>query len=250
MVSLIQKTKPYDKLAVIYNRLMDHVNYPEWCLYIQSFFSLADIETTTILDISCGTGNLLKYLKPNTYRIYGCDYSPSMVYEARRINKFPLFISDGRQIAAKSNTFHVVLFLYDSLNYLLDHASIKKLFREVRRVLITGGLFIFDIVTDKQCKNYYRDFYENEYWGNCGYNRHSYYRPELTLQFNEFHINLDGAQYRELHRQRIYSVTELAELVKTSDLLLLKTTMNFSVSNKKENSDRIHFICKKNGCKR
>jgi SAM-dependent methyltransferase len=242
----MQKIKPYDKLASIYDRLMEHVNYPHWCQYIQTFFPCADIQVNTILDLSCGTGNLITCFHNYSYKIYGCDYSPSMVYEAKKKNRFPLFITDGCSMAIKNNTFNVILFMYDSLNYLLNSESVAKLLREVKRVLTPGGLFIFDVVTDFHCRTYYNDYHENEFWDGIGYNRHGYYLPDSFLQINEFQIIEVDKHYLEIHQQKIYSIREISGLIKTSGLAILQITEDFSLTTGSEKSERIHFICKKN----
>ena len=80
----MQKTIPYDKLSLIYDRLMDHVDYKFWSSYIRSFFRYADIKVKNVLDISCGTGNLLTYLVKTKYNFTGCDVSKDMLREATR----------------------------------------------------------------------------------------------------------------------------------------------------------------------
>ena len=118
--------------------------------------------------------------------------------------------------------------------------------REANRVITPGGLLIFDVVTDFHCRTYYKDSYENEFWAGIGYHRHSYYLPESFLQINEFQIIEKDNRYSEIHQQKIYSIKEISSLVKESGFALHKLTEDFSLTTGSENSERIHFICKKN----
>ena len=49
---------PYQGLAPIYDYVMDHVNYGEWAAYIHALFARFAPDTTRVVDLACGTGNV------------------------------------------------------------------------------------------------------------------------------------------------------------------------------------------------
>ena len=80
----LQKVRPYEKLAKVYDIIMSHVNYRRWARYIVRLCKWAEISDTAILDISCGTGSLGFELYKLGYKPYLFDASHAMVYQARQ----------------------------------------------------------------------------------------------------------------------------------------------------------------------
>ena len=78
----MEVTKPYTKLAVIYDRLMDHVDYVDWGEYILNLIIESGVNINSLIDLSCGTGSLLAYLQGKIEILYGCDSSKEMISEA------------------------------------------------------------------------------------------------------------------------------------------------------------------------
>lgn len=244
----MKNVKPYSKLAEIYDNLMDHVDYKKWSNYVKSFFNKADRNIQNILDLSCGTGSLLEYYCKMKYKCIGCDYSLSMIREAKnkdRLKGMPFFNGDAVNIALIDESVDVILFLYDSINYILNEDDLFRLFKDSKRVLRKGGLFIFDIITESLCLKYYKNFYDSEIWGNQGYYRYSYYNEEKKSQINEFSILLNGKLYNEKHKQKIYPIKKIIGYLDTIDFKLCSLTDNFSLREGNEYSERIHFVCKK-----
>ena len=129
--------KPYMKLAEIYDRLMDHVDYDYWSSYILRLITLTGKKADTVIDISCGTGNLINHLHEKISILYGCDKSKEMIFEAKKKkseNSGCLFISDIRNMAIRESCFDCALLLYDSLNYLIDDISLDNAFKEINRI--------------------------------------------------------------------------------------------------------------------
>lgn len=247
-VIIMQKVKPYTKLAQIYNRLMNHVDYERWGDYIKSLFKYADINIKYILDLSCGTGNLLDLMIDDKLLCFGCDLSQPMLVQSQHSEtcfKFPLFVNDARAIAIHDQSFDVVLFLYDSINYLLKKSDLLKLINEIYRILHFGGLLIFDTVSDEHCKVHFNHSHENEFWGNEGYFRYNSYNEKTRIQTTQFEIKLGDDIYLEIHKQRIYSVKDLIYILSRNKFQISGIFHNFTHKKMKSDAHRIHFVCKK-----
>jgi ubiquinone/menaquinone biosynthesis C-methylase UbiE len=237
----------YSKLARIYDRVMSHVNYKMWAEYVNNLFQFSDIKVTTVLDISCGTGKHIKFLKARRRHITGADYSYPMLRIAQKntdINQ-NLVTTDARTTAFKDDSFDAVLMLYDSINYLLTEKEVHLLLTEVYRILKAGGIFIFDFVTEKGLKDCYNDYFESNSWNGLAYERHSWFSSNDHLQHNEFIFLFNGQSFKESHIQKIYDHDTWRRLVKKSKMKLSREFSNFSFLAADKQSERIHFICRK-----
>jgi SAM-dependent methyltransferase len=227
---------------------MDHVDYHQWSNYILKLIHQSESNVDTLIDLSCGTGSLLPYLSKNIQMVYGCDNSMEMIDEARKkkiLDPGKIFTNDIRNMAIKENCFDCALVLYDSLNYLVDDASLGNSLFEIHRILKKGGIFIFDVVSESHCMEHYRDYHESEYWGDDGYSRHSFYDPQNGYQFNEFRIVIKGQTFFEKHQQRIYDIDYLKSALDEYAFKIIGTYNDFSYDNLSENEGRIHFHCLK-----
>lgn len=240
--------KPYMKLAEIYDQLMDHVDYDYWSNYILKLIHLTGKKVDTVIDISCGTGNLINHLQEKISILYGCDNSKEMIFKAKKKkskNSKYLFINDIRNMAIRESCFDCALLLYDSLNYLIDDISLDNALKEINRILKKGGIFIFDVVSENHCIKYFGDFHESEYWNNSGYSRHSYYDPLNRYQFNEFRIVIKGETFFEKHQQKIYNIEYLKTVLESKAFKIIGTYDDFSEQGSDQNFGRIHFLCTK-----
>lgn len=235
---------PYSKLALIYDQLMDHVDYRHWCRYVVSLFSLAPGRINSIVDMSCGTGQLCHFFDSKKYDVTGCDLSLKML-KKYKTGKRPPIACNAVQNCFKENSFDAVLFLYDSINYLMSESLVEKFFMESRRILKPGGLLIFDFVPESQCLTYYSNFHENEFWGETGYLRHSYYNTDEKIQNNEFTIIFGEERYFEHHKQKIYSTKIFKRLLNNAGFKIAGQFDGFTINDAEKDSERVHVAALK-----
>lgn len=239
---------PYIKLSEIYDRLMDHVDYKHWSDYILKLIKRTGREVESVIDLSCGTGSFINQMNGKIDTIIGCDNSREMIREAvkkKNINSDYLFVNDIRKSAIKGNCFDCVLFLYDSLNYLIDNISLENSLTEIYRILSNNGIFIFDVVSESHCIEHYGDFHESEYWDDEGYSRHSFYDSENGYQFNEFRIVIKGETYIEKHQQKVYDLDYLKSVLNKCQFKIIGTYNDFSDQKTDTIPGRVHFLCTK-----
>lgn len=102
-----------------------------------------------ILDLGCGAGRTTFGLFGMGYRsIFGVDLSPSMIREARthaarRRWRIPFRVGDACRLPFKSGAFDACLFSFNGLMQIPRRLSRIRAFREIRRVLVPGGWFVF-----------------------------------------------------------------------------------------------------------
>ena len=239
---------PYSRLAFYYDELMNHVDYKSWAKYIRTILSHYGQKPAAIVELSCGTGAIFKYLKSNKWSLFGGDRSFNMVAKCKE-KKFNTpcyyFCSDFRAIPIKDKYFDVALILYDSVNYLIDDDDLASMFDEVYRILKNGGIFIFDVVTPYICQTAFLDYSEQKFWGQSGYTRKSWYVSDESMQYNEFEIYVNSKIFKEQHQQKIRYIKEWECFIDKSPLKLLAAYHNFSLCKARHKSERIHFVCRK-----
>ncbi len=242
------QTEPYTALAEIYDFVMRDVPYKRWAKYIVKLIKNFHPKAKRILELACGTGTMILLLKKQGFEIDGLDLSPQMIEKAKRKVKsadVKFFISDMSNFKADKK-YDVVLCLYDSVNYLQSIENFRKLFENVWNSLDENGIFIFDISTEYNSIQNAILMNLRETRHNFKYVRRSYFLKDEKVHINEFEIEINGEKFFEKHIQRIYRISEIENLIKTSGLFeLLGCFDGFSLSRGSEFSERVHFVLKK-----
>jgi len=227
---------------------MTHVNYRKWAKYIQNILAGYGIKTGMIIDLGFGTGLLFRHFNLRKFKILGADLSFQMI--GRYKTESPddgvlLVVNDICATAMKNQAADVVLFLYDSINYLRTKPKLNAAFSEVSRILKPGGIFIFDIVTRYLCEKYFSDHREVIKLKKIEISRESFFDPEKSLQYNFFIFKTDEQSVREKHIQRIYSISEITEETKRHYLNIHASYSGLGFREASEKSERVHFVCQK-----
>ncbi|MCY4021282.1 MAG: class I SAM-dependent methyltransferase [Chloroflexi bacterium] len=134
----------YDDFAHVYNKYW--AGYSIRVVPILERLALNDYpQGAAILDLCCGTGQLASELTERGYKVAGVDSSEQMLTYAR-INapKATFHCADVRDFELPKK-FDIVFSTYDSLNHMLTLDDLGNVFRNVRRQLETGGVFVFDM---------------------------------------------------------------------------------------------------------
>ncbi|MBI1320902.1 MAG: methyltransferase domain-containing protein [Candidatus Hydrogenedens sp.] len=137
----------FDGLARYYDTIMEFVNYDRWQGVCEGLETLLPPHPVHV-DFACGTGVLVEKMRRRGFRTVGFDLSRGMAALGRnRRNGLPLCCADMRAVPFGPTTDFVTC-LFDSLNFLLDEASVRAAVAEMARVLKPGGLLLFDVVTE------------------------------------------------------------------------------------------------------
>jgi len=140
----------YENLSIVYDKLMD-VDYDTYANIIAQ--ELGDKKDLLILDLGCGSGTMIPYLKKYG-QVFAVDNSEQMLSIAS--SKSPdnnFFAMDLLEISNLGYEFDFILSAFDVFNYLLDFDNFKNGLKEVYSSLKTDGKFIFDIHTPKKMRD-------------------------------------------------------------------------------------------------
>jgi SAM-dependent methyltransferase len=241
----------YDALAPIYDRIMSHVDYDAWARLIDRIVrKYIRVRNPSILELGGGTGVLSSLLIQRGFRYVGSDLSFSMCAIARRRN-VPIVCADARAVPVKRK-FDLVCFLYDGINYLRTLEEYALLFSQARECLSPGSFLLFDITTETNSLNHFRNHLEHEDWDDYAYVRRSYFIKENAEQRNDFTIfrrlSPDAPLYEkktECHCQKVFGADAVARAVPASLFTIEGMWDGFSFRRGGSYSERIHFLLKR-----
>ena len=238
---------PYQGLAPIYDYVMRHVDYEEWVDYVHSLIERLAPDTEQVADLACGTGNMSLELKRLGYEVTGVDLSEAMLRvangKAGSEAGMEFVQRDVRELEGLG-PFDTVVCMYDSFNYMLEAEDLDEALASIASIIRPGGLFVFDVCTQRNSLRYFRDMRDKETGPGFSYERHSVYDSDTRLQSNHFQIHYEEGDVvlEETHVQRIYPVASIAKHVKASVFDLLDAFDGFTLNEGTEDSDRIHFV--------
>jgi SAM-dependent methyltransferase len=99
---------------------------------------------STVLDLACGAGRHLAELGERGFVAFGLDLSLPLLRHAAM--QGAVARGDMRELPFRSGVFDVLTNFFTSFGYFDDPEDDRRVLREVRRVLRTGGSFAFDFL--------------------------------------------------------------------------------------------------------
>lgn len=151
----------YDQYARIYDDSGQKVFSLRVIPYLDQLLDEYPPVDCSLLDLACGTGTVALAFAARGWTVYGVDGSAGMIEQARlkaEKSRLPVEFSqqDMREFTAP-RPVAVITCLYDSLNYMLSLADLRRTFQRVAANLVPGGLFCGDLNTRRALE---------ETWGN------------------------------------------------------------------------------------
>lgn len=253
----MKNAKIYTSLAPLYDLLMSEVDYDAWADYIDEIIQYHHEYPTEILELACGTGTLAISLDEfGYYDITATDASEEMLKIATDKARNALCSIEFRKMNYNNidikETFDVVFTVFDSINYLSDKKAILKLLKDCYPLLNNNGLFIFDFSTPKNSLEAV-DYLDNDEASNDSfrYYRTSRYDDAAKIHYNEFTIEQFGDdaktvinRFKEVHKQHIYTLEEILDIVKESPYHLEAAYDDFDLVEANDETARVTVVLK------
>ncbi len=249
-VESVREEPPYSAVAPIYDRLMSHVEYAKWADFIQELLRISVDWPPKVLELACGTGIMAELLAQRGLGITGYDKSPEMIAQARKRNLPPgnRFFQGEFFDFPTEEKYDAAICLYDSVNYIMKIEEVVDFFSRIAETLRPQGVFIFDVCTRLNSRQYFRKYIDTGVIDGFKYHRYSDYNPVTHIHINEFtlhHISNPDTVYREYHSQYIYSIKQIQSAVRKSGLELLGRYDDITFRAPHPRSLRIHFLTRK-----
>jgi ubiquinone/menaquinone biosynthesis C-methylase UbiE len=237
--------RPYQALAARYDQVMEHVDHGGWARLVERIWRRHGLEPSSILETGAGTCRLAPHVvRPGRF-VVASDLSPEMLArgEGRIRNRAA---ADFRRLPFKDGRFDAILCLYDAVNYCMDRKDLRAFFAEASRVMVGGGLLVSDITTATNSRRHFLDDTSHEELDGVHVVRRSWYETQDRIQCNEFHLfepSEDGRYVlrKELHRQRIWSLSDFDEAASRAGLDR-EGAWSDSLEPAGPRSERIHLV--------
>jgi SAM-dependent methyltransferase len=134
----------YNKTAKNYaDKYIDELNKKHLDKILLRSFAIENIKSGQLIDLGCGPGQTTKYLFDCGFtELIGVDISSSMVEVAKNINPMLNFeTADILDLKYPDKNFGSAIAFYSIVHF--DYAQIKIAFKEIKRVLVDDGQFLF-----------------------------------------------------------------------------------------------------------
>jgi predicted TPR repeat methyltransferase len=254
MVLIMGVIDIYKDFAYLYDRLIGDIDYSGWADLVEDIFRQNNLKPDLVLDLGCGTGSFCIEMAKRNYDMIGIDISCDMLSCAKTKSQNLgldniLYLNQNMSDFELYGTVDAIVCLLDSVNYLTSKNDLKRMFRLVKNYLNPGGLFIFDINSEKKLSNTFGNnlFYEvsdnlTYLWQNRYDSKTKICEFEITIFVNE-----DGnlRRFDEIQYERAYSTKEITDAIKKTGLSFICKYENIKVNKVDKNKDRIFFVCGK-----
>lgn len=139
-----RRRSAYDLSSEVYDRVYAWKDYRREAVRVHQLVRRYGVDPSrTLLDVCCGTGEHLRYLR-RWYRCTGVDASPAMLAVAR--SKLPRlrFVRGRMQTFRLGERFDVILCLFSAIGYVRSHADLVRTLRNFGRHLRPGGIVLVE----------------------------------------------------------------------------------------------------------
>jgi SAM-dependent methyltransferase len=192
---------------------MDEEIYDEWIQYLEMLWERRSAKPKTILELACGTGRAALRLWEKGYEMIGLDISEDMLAlaqgKAAAAGADILFLCQDMREFELYGTVDSIICLCDGMNYILDEAELRTVFKLAANYLNPGGVFIFDLNTEHKFQNALGSF--GQALEDCAYICETEYDPDERIC--EYHASFfmknagdKYERYEEFHYQKAYTI--------------------------------------------
>ena len=149
----MEKGLLYKKLAKYYDLIYSWKDYKKDSIKIRNLIKkYKKSDGKEFLDVACGTGEHLKYLK-NNFSCTGIDINNEMLKIAKKKVKGIVFKKSNMINFHLNKKFDVIICLFDSIAYLKTYRNLEKTIKCFYKHLKHGGVMIIEgFITKSQFK--------------------------------------------------------------------------------------------------
>ena len=236
----------YNFFPKIYDEFMEYADYNKWRELVLEVTEKYGVHKDSILDLGCGTGNLLIKLKDDFKNLSGMDISQNMikiaVEKSRKEEANINFFVDDMVIFDIKNKVDVIVSFFDTLNHILSYDEMLMHFMSVKKALSEDGAYIFDYVD----RDFMNQMFKNDLFVDERENFTCIWQlyQEEGIDFiesNYFVKNKNGTydKVKEVYTKKIYEIEELEKIISKSGLYIVYKDKNSVIA-----GDRWIFILK------
>ena len=243
----MERKTAYSTLAEWFEYLNDDCDYEQWSQYLIKTLSAYPLDTG--LDVGCGGGYFTRALERQGYQMTGMDVSAEMLDKAQRTafsegvrSEYILGDVSKGKIARK---YSFVTAINDCFNY-VEKGRLKTALKNVYGALKKGGIFLFDVSSEKKFREKFMDAVNVDDRDDVTYFSFARLEGEIaTLDVTLYVKGKDGKYERfdERHVQYVYTEAELSAALEEIGFTVLRVEGHLGEN--KSISDRLVFLAQK-----
>ena len=139
----------YQELAPVYEAMYQtFINYQEEYLLYSSL--LKKYGKKQVVEIGCGTGNLVPYFQKDGFDYMGLDISAAMIALAKEKVPTGRFLKGDMQYFQLDQPVESVIITARTISYLLTNQTVNVAFTNIATNLKKGGILCFDFIDANQ----------------------------------------------------------------------------------------------------
>ncbi|MET3504871.1 class I SAM-dependent DNA methyltransferase [Halalkalibacter oceani] len=244
----------YQVFATLYDQLMKEAPYDEWLAYVKRQLGDGQLANKAVMDVGCGTGELLIRLALEGAQVTGVDLSAEMLAIANekceKAGVRATLLEQSMTGLVSEESYDLITIFCDSLNYLELESDVQATFESAYNRLHTGGLLLFDVHSVHKIEEGYigQTFADDE--GDIAYiwtafpgEHQASVEHELTFFIQDqppYYIKKE-----ELHKQRTFAIRQYEAWLAAAGFTVESITADFKEAPPHEGSERIFFCAKK-----
>lgn len=243
----MNRTNSYKNLSRIYDSAIS-VFWDNYWGIVKQFIDLN--HKYDVLDLGCGTGNAIPYLKPYLTSYKGIDLSRYMLNIAKI--EYPEYDFSCSSITnfKIAKKYNLIICAFDTINHLLSLKDWKSVFLNASDSLNEGGIFIFDATTPYDHKfnwpNYHNVIEKNDLFLS---QRGEYSKEGVAKLFSTFFSKKKGKsweRYEDVVEQISFNSHKIRKMLEEANLNLIAEIDIYSGKKPQHSSEVIIYICSKN----
>lgn len=244
----------YSDFAVVYDRLMNDVDYKARTEYLLKLFEKYGKKPSLLLDLACGTGGFSNQIALKGIEVIGVDMSEEMLSVAREnsaeLSANVLYLCQKAEELDLYGTVDGAICCMDSINHITNIKNLEKAIQRVSLFLEKDCLFIFDVNTPYKHEhilgnNTFVIELDNVY---CVWQNEYDTKKALTNINLDFFIEENGCydRYTENFSEKAYSLSELSGIANKYDFDVIGIFDDMTETPICKTSDRAIFVLRKN----
>jgi ubiquinone/menaquinone biosynthesis C-methylase UbiE len=209
------------------------VFYREWRRWLRAAMAGRGVRPRVLVDLACGTGNSTVPWVSRGRLVVGVDRSEAMLRVARRKSSAVRWHHQDLTRLRLAERADAVTCHFDALNHVLREAELQRVFDNVARILVPGGLFQFDLNTRHMLRwlgGRQKIFRAGRHW----YVADNAFDPATGVAtFRQHWFVAQGPLYRRMEitvRERAYEDRDLRRMLRRAGMELVETRVQRTVA--------------------
>ena len=239
----------YGGFAAVYDEFV-RPPYDAWAEFVRALWRRFGDEPALVLDLACGTGSMTSRFAAMGYDMIGVDISGEMLAGAKAKSPDILYLCQDMRAFELYGTVDAACCLCDGMNYLESADDLLRVFRLMANYLNPGGVFVFDLNTERYFAETLGDGVFAEANEDAAYIWENEYDPETRV--NEYFVTFFAREanglfrrFEELHRERAFTDAEVRGAAEKAGLTVCGTFAAGGEAPPPEDSERVYYVLRR-----